>query len=183
MTHGRKKSPLGTAAVSAALALTALAGTAGPAEAAASRPVAPSAPVAPLAPAVSPAFDKAELKRRADRVMALSYKKFAKAKRAKPFDWRADGCSVPMKDFPYKKKFRRACDQHDFGYRNYGARGKLELSPTRATRKKIDGRFLAEMRRTCNDTYKGRSRTKCRLLAANYYLAVRAVGGKAFGYR
>lgn len=175
--YGRK-SRLGAAVVSAALTMGVLAGTVGTADAAVRTPA--GAETAVRSPA---AVDKASLKRRADRIMRLSYKKFAKAERVKPFNWRADGCSVPMEDFPYRKKFKRACDQHDFGYRNYGGRSRLKLSPTKATRQKIDDRFLDEMTRTCTDAYKGRSRAKCRFVAANYYLAVRAVGGKAFGYR
>ncbi|MFF8955157.1 phospholipase A2 [Streptomyces sp. NPDC014894] len=200
--YGRK-SALGAALVSGALVATALAGAVGTAGTAAAQPAGTAGAVsvrpagaaeAPAraagadrseraAPAAGAAVGKAELRRRADRIMKLTYRKFARAERVKPFNWRADGCSVPMKDFPYKKRFRSACDQHDFGYRNYGGKGKLKLSPTRATRKSIDAKFYREMKRTCDDAYRGRSRTKCKLIAANYHLAVRAVGGRAFGYR
>ncbi|MGW6458302.1 phospholipase A2 [Streptomyces sp. NPDC055078] len=171
-----RKSPLGATLVSAALLASALAGTAGSAGTAAAAETV-------TAGNVSATAGRASLKRKADRIMNLTYQQFARTKRVKPFNWTSDGCSTPKKNFPYRGRFKKACNQHDFGYRNYGAKGKLELSPTKATRKKIDAKFLNEMKRTCADVYKGGARTKCKVAAVGYHRVVRIVSAKNFGYR
>ncbi|MGW8376836.1 phospholipase A2 [Streptomyces sp. ODS28] len=130
------------------------------------------APAAPAAPSV---------REQADRIMNLGYAEFARTPHVAPFNWTNDGCSVPTGYTPYRKVFEPACVQHDFGYRNYGALHELRLSPTRETRRWIDGRFRTEMRHICEDTYTTPLRLHGCLAAADaYHLAVRAGGGKAF---
>lgn len=95
-----------------------------PAHAAADERV-PAAVAAPADPA---------LREKADRIMNLTYRQFASTPHIPPFNWTTDGCSVPGGSLPYRKVFRPACVQHDFGYRNYGARHELKLDPTRETK-------------------------------------------------
>ncbi|MFG7943922.1 phospholipase A2 [Streptomyces cacaoi] len=145
----------------AALVLTA-AGTLGSAGTA----VAASAPgtAAPADPAVRTA---------ADRIMNLTYQEFATTEHVAPFNWTNDGCSVPLKFTPYKEVFRPACNLHDFGYRNYGGGHELKLSPVRETKNWIDGRFLTEMKRICDDRYPlPVGHTACQVAARAYYEAV-----------
>jgi phospholipase A2-like protein len=63
------------------------------------------------------------------------------------FDWDTDGCSGPTPG-SLRKLFYPACQQHDFGYRNYG-KG-LTLGRDENTRRWIDDRFRAEMKSICN---------------------------------
>lgn len=135
------------------------------------------------APAAS-AGETASVKERADKIMNLSYKKFAKADHSKPFDWRNNGCSSPLPYTPFQEVFRRACNQHDFGYRNYGSatKGGLKLSPTRATKNRIDGKFALELKRTCEDTYAvwNPQRHACLTAGGGYYTAVSQGGDGHF---
>ncbi|NSC20757.1 hypothetical protein FM076_05890 [Streptomyces albus subsp. chlorinus] len=132
-----------------------------------------SADPAPLAP-------DPKVRAEADRIMNLTYRQFAKTPHVAPFNWNTDGCSVPA-GFPYRDIFRPACVQHDFGYRNYGARHQLKLSPTRETKNWIDGRFRTEMRRLCADTYTApRALRNCRDAAQTYYLGVQVGGDSSF---
>lgn len=62
------------------------------------------------------------------------------------FDWENDGCSVPVSS--WKALFYPACQQHDFGYRNFG-KGLL-LGRDEGTRRWIDDRFRVEMKAICN---------------------------------
>ena len=63
------------------------------------------------------------------------------------FDWDSDGCSiVPFSS--WKKLFDPACQQHDFGYRNFG--NGLVLGRDEGTRRWIDDRFRVEMKAICN---------------------------------
>lgn len=121
---------------------------------------------------------KAKLKRKADKIMKLSYGQFAKTKHIKPFVWSTNGCSAPIKHTPYRKTFTKACKQHDFGYRNYGGNYTLNLSPTRATKNKIDKNFLGEMKRACKKHYPGQK--TCRTAANGYFHAVQNFGDKYF---
>ncbi|MDI6411516.1 phospholipase A2 [Streptomyces albus] len=142
-----------------------------PAHAAADELV-PAAVAAPADPA---------LREKADRIMNLTYRQFASTPHIPPFNWTTDGCSVPGGSLPYRKVFRPACVQHDFGYRNYGARHELKLDPTRETKNWIDGRFRTEMRRICDDTYTGaRKNRECRNAAEVYYLGVQLGGDASF---
>lgn len=117
----------------------------------------------------------------ADRIMNLTYGAFAETPRVEPFDWSTDGCSVPVGFAPYREVFRPACEQHDFGYRNYGAHGKLRLGPTRDTKNWIDGRFRTEMERICQDAYAAAAdRGNCVGAAQGYFVAVNVGGDAAF---
>ncbi|MEU0662622.1 phospholipase A2 [Streptomyces lavendulocolor] len=139
-------------------------------------PVLVSVPGAGAAPAADPA-----VRREADRIMHLTYREFARTPRVQPFDWTTDGCSVPVGYAPYSQVFRPACVQHDFGYRNYGARGALRLSPTRETKNWIDSRFRAEMERVCQDTYvTPLAGLNCMNAARAYHVAVSLGGDGAF---
>jgi hypothetical protein len=165
------------------LAASAMLGTltATPAEAApaghrpASHRAAAPAPSGVLAQSAGP-----KVRAEADRLMGLTYRKFARARHIPPFDWGTDGCSVPV-GTPYSGVFRPACVQHDFGYRNYGARGKLKLAPTRKTKSWIDGRFRTEMQRICDDRFSAPRRNReCRDTAQVYYLGVQIGGDRYF---
>ncbi|MFF5084032.1 phospholipase A2 [Actinoplanes sp. NPDC000266] len=63
------------------------------------------------------------------------------------FDWDTDSCSWPTPD-SWRRLFHPACQQHDFGYRNFG-KG-LTLGRDEATRRWIDDRFAVEMKAICN---------------------------------
>lgn len=62
------------------------------------------------------------------------------------FDWSTDSCSWTPS--PLKTLFDPACQEHDFGYRNFG-KG-LTLGRNETTRRWIDDRFRAEMKAICN---------------------------------
>jgi hypothetical protein len=62
------------------------------------------------------------------------------------FDWDSDSCSWTPSS--WKKLFDPACQQHDFGYRNFG--NGLTLGRDENTRKWIDDRFVTEMKAICN---------------------------------
>jgi len=71
------------------------------------------------------------------------------------FDWTDDGCSgreqIGLVSNVYRNLFNQPCRQHDFGYRNFG-KG-LTLERTEQRRAFIDGRFLYEMKRVCNNSF------------------------------
>lgn len=100
----------------------------------------------------------AELRTEADRFMNMDYPTFLATKRNAPnpaFDWTDNGCSgPPIVREVYRDLFNGPCEQHDFGYRNYGSDNKgLQLSPIEDTRNWIDGRFLEEMKRMCDNNF------------------------------
>lgn len=139
--------------------------------------------VLPEPPRVAAAASET-VRERADQIMGLTYEEFARTPHVAPFNWTTDGCSVPVSFTPYRKVFRPACDLHDFGYRNYGGNHELKLSPTRATKNWIDGRFHDEMIRVCKNTYKTPLRREgCFAAAAAYFEAVNKTpqGAHAFG--
>ncbi|MEV6695312.1 phospholipase A2 [Micromonospora sp. NPDC051196] len=63
------------------------------------------------------------------------------------FDWDTDSCSGPVPE-SLRNLFHPACQQHDFGYRNFG-KG-LTLGRDEGTRRWIDDRMQAEMKDICN---------------------------------
>jgi len=65
------------------------------------------------------------------------------------FDWSTDGCSQTPAS--WKPIFDPACQEHDFGYRNFG-KG-LTLGRNETTRAWIDDRFRTEMKAICNYKY------------------------------
>lgn len=93
-------------------------------------------PPAPVTPVIQ----------RANDLMALTADAFEtadKGAQGNPFELSTDGCSGPL-------SFHHVpCVQHDFGYRNYGAKYGVGLSVTRETKDWIDNRFKEEMDRVC----------------------------------
>ncbi|MDQ0988910.1 phospholipase A2 [Streptomyces sp. V3I7] len=149
---------LASALATTVLALTGVAGTA-----------APSSATEPT------------VREQADVLMNLPYEQFNAAAHVPPFNWTTDGCSVPTGFAPYSRVFQPACVQHDFGYRNYGARWELKLDPTRSAKEWIDGRFRTEMHRVCDNTYTlPLTHAGCDNAAEAYYAAVRIGGDRAF---
>lgn len=135
-------------------------------------------------------LSSAELKAKADKIMEMDYLTFMKTKEndADPsFNWTSDGCSGPGAVRPiYKSLFMRPCNQHDFGYRNYGRHaGGLQLGPDEATRAWIDGRFYNEMTRLCYRNFGALRQTynliSCNGEASHVYAAVRN-GGRSHFY-
>jgi hypothetical protein len=66
------------------------------------------------------------------------------------FDWSSDSCSWTPPG--WRNLFDSACQQHDFGRRNFG-KG-LTLGRNETTRLWIDNRFHAEMNAICTTKYK-----------------------------
>jgi Prokaryotic phospholipase A2 len=98
-----------------------------------------------------------------------------------PFNWSDDGCSGPFLIRPvYRSLFNRPCQQHDFGYRNYG--GGLRLGRNENARAWIDGRFLSEMRRLCTSKWGvlNPHRHTCLAQAGAVWTGVRHGGRTAF---
>lgn len=87
------------------------------------------------------------------------------------YDWTSDGCSWTPDS--WKAIFDAPCQQHDFGYRNFG-KG-LTMQRTETRRKWIDRRFLREMWRVCS-TWSLPSRGSCNAAARTMYTAVRIFG-------
>lgn len=143
---------------------------------------------------------KAHLRHDAAAVLygASSNYAYYKSVHPKALNWTHDGCSVPksITNVPgvgsvlkhYSKVFNRACNYHDFGYRNYGAATKTKprpkLQPTAARRKSIDRRLLTLMSRACKSKYSHwyqiPARGLCYDAASLFYGAVRAKGGSSF---
>ncbi|KAL8336631.1 hypothetical protein RB601_000441 [Gaeumannomyces tritici] len=103
----------------------------------------------------------------------LSLKEFNKvAEKKEPgLDWSTDGCSkVP--DDPLGFPFKKACERHDFGYRNLANQDRINSD----TRKQVDQRFRKDLKDTCSEQEKG-TRTVCKVVADTYYAGVRVFGG------
>lgn len=113
----------------------------------------------------------------ASAIMELTYTEFADVAHDEPFDWSNDGCSSPVPGDPYREVFKPACDQHDFGYRNFGSKGELALDPTEARKAAIDEHFKQEMKRICEDEGKA---DECVNAAEAYYQAVDKFGDSSF---
>jgi Prokaryotic phospholipase A2 len=97
-------------------------------------------------------------------------------------DWTNDGCSTPsplgLGDTGRSYNFRRACQRHDFGYRNtklYDRRYGTHTWNT-ANRQWIDNILLADMLADCAPR-RFTQRFTCRAWAHIYYTAVRLAGG------
>lgn len=134
--------------------------------------------------AISVPAAQADTRRQADAIMNMDYRTFIEHKRkhaAPPFNWSSDGCSGPTPP-AQRRLFNGPCQQHDFGYRNYG--NGLRLSSNEATRRWIDDRFLFEMRRLCNNNfsrwYQRANRRSCLNEARMMWAAVRHGGRHAF---
>jgi hypothetical protein len=85
------------------------------------------------------------------------------------FNWTTDYCSSSP-DNPFGFPFSKACQRHDFGYRNY-----KEIGTFSANKSRIDSAFYEDLKRVCN-RYSGATKTSCNSTAWTYYQAVRAFG-------
>jgi hypothetical protein len=147
-----------------------------------------------LVPASADAQSKSELRSRAYHVMTRDYHTFHNMKirqHPRPFDWRDNGCTTRNVGFAgglptgvihrhYMVLFDWPCEQHDFGYRNYG--GGLKLNRSEKARGWIDWRLYVETQRACANRYRGKParRRACKAYSLMVYKAVRKGGGKAF---
>lgn len=112
----------------------------------------------------------------ANRLMNLTADDFGLAPQNPPFDWSNNECSGPT-----RPEFTPACVQHDFGYRNYGARGDLGFAVIRDTKDWIDQRFHEEMYRICEDYASvPQAATQCVQDADNAFTAVQLFGDSSF---
>lgn len=95
------------------------------------------------------------------------------------FDWTDDGCSVI--DFrAWNFLFNKACQRHDFGYRNFGVRG---LDRNEVRRKWVDDILNKDMQALCKpyDTWSSKKTFfDCMGTADLMYQGVRAAGQKYF---
>ena len=108
----------------------------------------------------------------ARRLVAMPYDAFLVVKATAPvapFDWSTDGCSRTPPE--WAALFDGPCQQHDFGYRNFG--NGLRIDRTEARRTWIDGRLLVGLRQVCARRYAGVRRTLCRTKARLMWAAVR----------
>lgn len=125
-----------------------------------------------LTPAAAGAIEQSPLRTQAVALVALDHHAFLAVRAAEPppFDWSSDGCtSTPP---TWATLFDGPCEQHDFGYRNLGHG--LRLSPAQSTRRWVDRRLLAELRRVCSERFSGPARLlRCRVRARLMYAAVR----------
>jgi hypothetical protein len=142
-------------------------------------------------PGPSPAPAR-NLRAEADVIMNKDYNTFIDYKhkhkdQETPFNWHDDGCSGPwvIKE-AYRHLFDKPCQQHDFGYRNYGSKNKsgLQLAPNEDMREQIDNRLGHEMNRLCGNRFskvwQKINRDACRSQALVVYEAVRKFGYSAF---
>ncbi|WP_298797858.1 phospholipase A2 [uncultured Pseudonocardia sp.] len=146
-----------------------------------------------VAVAVAPAASASPTSDEAVRIMNLDYKSFItyknKVDKVSQFNWTSDGCSSRWYTAPvhpvYRNLFNRPCQQHDFGYRNFGTHEHgLALSPTEDTRAWIDARFITEMNRLCDTNFRSWWQTynkiACKGEASSMYAAVRNGGRGSF---
>jgi hypothetical protein len=85
------------------------------------------------------------------------------------FNWGTDYCSSSP-DNPFGFPFQKACQRHDFGYRNY-----KEMGTFSANKSHVDSAFYEDLKRVCN-RYSGATKTSCDGLAWTYYQAVKNLG-------
>ncbi|MFO0648766.1 MAG: phospholipase A2 [Polyangiales bacterium] len=96
-----------------------------------------------------------------------------------PFDWSADGCSFGEISGPFRESFNRACNRHDFGYRNYGGTG-LALDRTEGRRTRIDDRLHEDLNAICRSEHRGLLETPCMAAAQAVYAGARSMGQSWF---
>ena len=88
-------------------------------------------------------------------------------------DWTTDYCSAPFVGNTGRSfNFKLPCHRHDFAYRNLRLLGRLDD----ATRKRVDDRFLSDMKSTCTPR-PVTQRYNCYLWADTFYAAVRVFAG------
>lgn len=117
----------------------------------------------------------------ADAYMNMPLETFHNARRLQPppFDWTANGCSFGEVSGPFRESFNRACDRHDFGYRNYGA-GSLRLDVSEARRTRVDDRLRDDLNALCRRDHAGLTETPCLAAAQAVYTAARSMGSAQF---
>ena len=95
-------------------------------------------------------------------------------RRANPqLNWTTDGCSAPIVGESGRSfNFRDACIRHDFGYRNYMARGMF----TADSRMRIDEQFRRDLDTLCAPKVRT-FKVRCAAWAEIFYTAVRLAGG------
>ena len=87
--------------------------------------------------------------------------------------WTTDGCSAPVVGESGRSfNFRNACIRHDFGYRNYKARGFFSTE----SRLRLDEQFRQDMFTLCGPKIRT-FKVRCVAWAEIFYAAVRAGGG------
>ncbi|MEY3640728.1 MAG: hypothetical protein RLZZ199_533 [Actinomycetota bacterium] len=88
-------------------------------------------------------------------------------------DWSTDYCSAPFVGNTGRSfNFRLPCQRHDFGYRNLKIIGAF----TEENRRRVDDRFLADMKTTCAPR-PVTQKYNCYLWADTFYAAVRVFAG------
>ena len=88
-------------------------------------------------------------------------------------DWSTDYCSAPFVGNTGRPfNFRLPCQRHDFGYRNLKIIGAF----TEENRRRVDDRFLADMKTTCAPR-PVTQKYNCYLWADTFYAAVRVFAG------
>ncbi len=174
------------AATALLLPLSAPAGAAPASDRSVSTTTAPAVAPDSSAAAARVGFTRPQRKARVDALMTGPLGRFTKVKnRAKSgidttFNWVDDGCSAPWwtGTIYYSTLFDKACNRHDFGYRNLGwgyyTSKKLALSSTPGTKDAIDKVFLADMRNICVNRANGAA--SCFAAAQGFYGAVRKTG-------
>jgi hypothetical protein len=125
-------------------------------------------------------------------------RRFPQGEKPNTIIWEKDGCSIPKAAYAalgpvagrllkvYDDDFRKSCDRHDFGYRNYGSvDGGLALDPTEKRRKAIDDRFHKNMDLQCDRIFDRKiveyvQRKACHKASDVFYEAVRGYGEDDF---
>ncbi|AKH83302.1 hypothetical protein AA958_14955 [Streptomyces sp. CNQ-509] len=131
--------------------------------------------LATVAPAEAAPADKPQVLASFTQTSATSYNSWAAAEAnrgawsAYAFNWSTDYCSSSP-DNPFGFPFQKACQRHDFGYRNY-----KEIGGFDANKSRLDSAFYEDLKRVCN-RYSGATKTSCNSTAWVYYQAVRAFG-------
>lgn len=145
-----------------------------------------------------PSTDQATVEYRAFSVSIDTFMSLRASRSPSHLDWATDGCSTPLPvglgDTGRSFDFTKACIHHDFGYRNFPLLDRRFNCPSRpadgycaagtwsygrywseTARKRIDDRFLADMKVDCapRPWYQ---KSTCLAWAQTYYSAVR-VGG------
>lgn len=104
------------------------------------------------------------------RIYKTRYPSSVKAPNGRSIDWGTNGCSVPRNAIVehtslgawltgkalgyYSRLFKKSCDRHDFGYRNYGPHSPgLRIGGGETRRLSIDRRLHANMKIQCSHVF------------------------------
>lgn len=144
-------------------------------------------PLSPTSTAQAAGYTTSQLRDRANTIMfSKSLASFHELRNDttrsaidQKFDWGSNGCSVPGWTLPitayWSAFFSKACDRHDFGYRNYGHPTSMHaaLGSDEDYKYRIDKRLLSDMQGRCT---RYRPTSSCYSAAASFYGALRASG-------